>query len=171
VPAFEVFEDFAIVAELGQFVDDYTAWSREIAEARAEYFWNHEVYELPEKFVIVFGFPTLDALELMRSRLRRTVRRIHALNPASEPQDSYSANLQSKTSKGSKFNMALDAWERNTDDMTQREFASKYYDSLSSRTQSLLRKDCDCRTKGEVVTKIVNAIKNYERAKRQNPKV
>lgn len=86
-PAFECFADYGLVSELGQFVDEFRLWSRQVADVRGQWFYDHSEIELPSDYLSVFGHTSLIAqqLEPLLNRCRRIVRRIDELH-ASKPE-------------------------------------------------------------------------------------
>lgn len=88
-PAYEVFDDYGLVSELGQFVDGFRLWSRQVDEIRSQWFYDHTEVVLPADYLSVFGFTSAVVAELepLLNRCRRIVRRIdelHATKPAAK---------------------------------------------------------------------------------------
>ena len=86
-PAFECFADYGLVSELGQFVDEFRLWSRQVADIRGEWLYDHSEIELPSDYLSVFGHTSQVAQQLdpLLNRCRRIVRRIDELH-ASKPE-------------------------------------------------------------------------------------
>lgn len=85
-PAYEVFGDYGLTSELGQFIDDFRLWSQEVSEIRGQWFYDHMADELPDDHLSIFGCTSPLALQLgpMLNRCRRIVRRIDELHTKTE---------------------------------------------------------------------------------------
>lgn len=55
-PNYQCFEDFAFVSEMARFLDDLELWNERVDEIRQQYFYDKITNELPEKYLLVFGF-------------------------------------------------------------------------------------------------------------------
>lgn len=95
-PAYEVFGDYGLTSELGQFIDDFRLWSQEVSEIRGQWFYDHMADELPDDHLSVFGCtsPLTLQLEPMLNRCRRIVRRIDELHTATQQGESVKAKSE-----------------------------------------------------------------------------
>jgi hypothetical protein len=95
-PAYEVFGDYGLTSELGQFVDEFRLWSQEVSEIRGQWFYDHMADELPDDHLSVFGCTSPLALQLepMLNRCRRIVRRIDELHTATQQGESVKAESE-----------------------------------------------------------------------------
>jgi hypothetical protein len=98
-PAYEVFGDYGLTSELGQFVDEFRLWSQEVSEIRGQWFYDHMADELPDDHLSVFGCTSALSLQLepMLNRCRRIIRRIdelHAKTEQGEPAESVKAKSE-----------------------------------------------------------------------------
>lgn len=69
---YQCFEDFAFVSEMARFLDDLELWNERVDEIRQQYFYDKITNELPEKYLLVFGFTSkvTKRLAYLRSRCK-----------------------------------------------------------------------------------------------------
>ncbi len=81
-PNYQFFDDFAIVFALKAFHDDLARWLERCCELREEWLWNNMKFELPEAYLMAFGFSSRFTRKLDRllSDAKEIARQIRIVN-------------------------------------------------------------------------------------------